>query len=310
MASPRSTETSPSPSLLYTILPVAVQTRLPHLRSLGRSWSGYTVSQSHFISDDGRYNRLEAEVCGLSEHESGSDPSSIRPSTKSRPQVRTPSGKENGISWKYTNQGRLNFPIPTKAQLTKSSGLNLLESAIAEAELSEPRSQVFSRQLYIHGLTYLIQALPSDLSHAETICIDDALPHGLQRRTQASPSSARPHQQTPSLLHRFLASFIIQIFLLCQLVLPYVRYCLHKAYHYERTHQVLKTILATSVNIGARIATLWWDILQLIAKIHDKKLVTMLASILLWWVQGISGGIHEGIGEGMSIIGLTKADFI
>lgn len=188
--------------------------------------------------------------------------------------------------------------------------MSLLETAIAEAELSEPRSQAFSRQLYIHALAYLIQALPSDLNDAETICIDDALSHGLQRRTQVSPSPSRTHQQTPSLLHRFLASAIIQLFLLCQLVLPYVRYFLHKAHRYERTHQVSKKILVTSINTGERIAKFWWDILYVISKIPDKKLVAMLASIFLWWVQGISGGIQEGIGEGMSIIGVAKADFI
>ena len=64
------------------------------------------------------------------------------------------------------------------------------------------------------------------------------------------------------------------------------------------------------VNAGERIARLWCDILYVISKIPDKKLVAMLAGILLWWVQGISGGIHEGIGEGMSIIGVTKADLI
>lgn len=181
---------------------------------------------------------------------------------------------------------------------------------MAEAELSEPRSQAFSRQLYIHALAYLIQALPADLSNAETVCIDDALPHGLQRRTQVSLSHSRTQQHPPSLLHRFLASAIIQFFILCQLVLPYVRFFLHKAYRYERTHQISEKILLTSVNTGERIARLWCDILQVISKIPDKKLVAMLASILLWWVQGISGGIHEGVGEGMSIIGVTKADLM
>lgn len=307
MASPRSTETPLSPSLLYAILPVAVQTRLPQLRSLRRSWSGYTVSQSQFISDDGRYNRLEAEVCGLRQDESGS-PAKI-PSTKSLLPAQTPSFKDNEIAWKYANQGAQTLPMPRKTRLTKSTGLSLLETAVAEAEVPEPRSQIFSRQLYIHALAYLIQALPSDLSNAETMCIDDALFHSLQRRTQNSVSPSRAHQQAPSLLHRFLASTIIQFFLLCQFLLPYVRYFLHTAYRYERTHQVSEKILATSVNSGERIGRLWWDILQVISKLPDKKLAAMLASILLWWVQGISGGIHEGIGEGMSIIGVAKADF-
>lgn len=202
------------------------------------------------------------------------------------------------------------FPMLTWTPLTKGTGISLLETALAEAELSEPRSQAFSRQLYIHALAYLLQALPSDLSNAEIVCIDNALPHGLQRRTRVSPSSSRTYQQPPSLLHRFLAATIIQFFILGQLVLPYIRCFLHTAYRYERTHQISEKVVMTSVNTGERIAKLWWDILQGLSKIPDKKLVAMLASILLCWLQGISGGIHEGIGEGMSIIGVTKADLI
>ena len=66
----------------------------------------------------------------------------------------------------------------------------------------------------------------------------------------------------------------------------------------------------TSVNSRERIAKLWWDILYVLSKIPDRKLVAMLASILVWWLQGISGGIHEGIREGMSITTVTKADLI
>ena len=320
MSSPKSTEISLSPSLLYGILPVAVQTRLPHFRSLRHSWSRYTISQSRFISDDGRYDRLEAEVCQLHQdkakvcqlhqEESSSPQCSRIPSTKSRLPVQTQSS--NGIAWKYTNQGIPNCPMPKKTQLTRSVGLSLLEAAISEAEMPEPRSQAFSRQMYIHALVYLIQGLPSDLSNAESIYIDDALSRGFRRHssTQVSPSSSRTYQQTPSILHRFLASTIIQLFLLCQLVVPYVRYFLYKAYRYERTHQLLEKILESSVNTGEKIAKLWWDILHMISKIPDKNVVATLASFLLWWVQGISGGIQEGIGEGMKIIGATKADFM
>lgn len=308
MASPDKTETSPSPSLLAAILPVAVHTRLPLLRSFRRSWSGYTISESQYISNDGRYNRVEAEVHRHRQDEPSSPAGSKTPSTKSRLLIQGRPVRDNGIAWKYTNQGTPKLSIFKSTQLMKITGLGLLETAMAEAELSEPRSQAFSRQLYIHALAYLIQALPADLSNAEIVCIDDALPYGLRRHTQVSPSHSRIHQQPPSFLHRFLASAIVQLFILCQLVLPYVRYFIGKAYRYERTYQISEKLLVMGVNASARIARLWCDILHVISKIPDRQLVAMLAGMLLWWVQSISGGIHEGIGEGMSIIGAAKAD--
>lgn len=308
MASPHRSEVLPSPSLLSTILPVAVHTRLPQLRSFRRSWSGYTFPESQYVSHDGRYNRVEAEDRQHRQDGTSSPAGSKNPSAKSRSLVQSRPVRDNGIAWKYTNQGTPKLPIFKRTQLMKSIGLGLLETAIAEAELSDPRSQAFSRQLYIHALAYLIQALPADLSKAETVCIDEALPYGLRRHTQVSPSHSRTHHHPRSFLHRILASTIIQLFVLCQLVLPYVRHFLRKAYRYERTHQISEKILEIGVNAGERIARLWCDIFYVISQIPDKKLVAMLVGMLLWWVQGISGGIHEGIGEGMSIIGVTKAD--
>ena len=195
-----------------------------------------------------------------------------------------------------------------KSRLTTTAGINLLDTAVAEAQVPQPRNQAFSRKLYVHALVYLIQALPSDLCDAEIVCIDDALSHGLQRSRQHNPPPSQIHQHRPSFLRRFLASAIIQLFVLFQLLLPYIRYLLHTAYRFERTHQISEKVFATSIKTGERFGRLWWDIIQGLSKLPDEKLAAMLASILLWWVQGISGGIQEGIGEGLSIIGVTRAD--
>lgn len=308
MAPPNGTETPLSPSLLNTILPVAVRSCLPQLRSLRRSRSGCNTSDNRYVRHDGSYTAPKTEVCEPFRDELNSSACPIRLSSKYFSASEAPSVKDNGIGLKYANQGAQALLIPTKTQLTKSAGLGLLETAVAEASVPEPRNQTFSRQLYIHALAYLIQALPSDLSSAETVCLDDALSHGLRRHLQHNPPPSQTHQQTPSILHRLTASTIIQFFLVCQLLLPYIQYFLHKAYRYERTHRVSEKIFATSIKTGDRIGRLWWDIIHAISRLPDKKLAAMLASILLWWVEGISGGIHEGIGEGMSIIGVRRPD--
>jgi hypothetical protein len=289
-----------------------VQIYLPQLRSLRRSWSESKVSQNPLTHHDELDNEAKTEGCEFVPGNSAfSARTKVSPSRSLLP-VLVPSFKDNGIRWKYANQGAQTLPMPRKTyNLTKRTGLNLLESAITEAKVPGSRNEAFSRQLYIHALSYLIQALPSDLSNAEIICIDGALPHSLLGRTPNHPSPLQAHPQTPSpsLLHRFLASAIIQIFLLCQLLLPYVRYLLSTVYRYGRTHQVSEKIQRTSMKMGETLGRFWWDLIQVILKIPDRKLAIMLARIVLWWVQGISGGVHEGIGEGMSIIGVKRADF-
>lgn len=63
------------------------------------------------------------------------------------------------------------------------------------------------------------------------------------------------------------------------------------------------------MKFGETVGRFWWDMIQMISQILDRKLAMMLAQVVLWCVQGISGGVHEGIGEGMSIIGVKRADF-
>ena len=42
---------------------------------------------------------------------------------------------------------------------------------------------------------------------------------------------------------------------------------------------------------------------------HDNgKVGGMLASAVAWWIDGISGGIHDGVGEGMAIMGVRDLD--
>ena len=42
---------------------------------------------------------------------------------------------------------------------------------------------------------------------------------------------------------------------------------------------------------------------------HDNgKIGGMLASAVAWLIDGISGGIHDGVGEGMAIMGVRDLD--
>lgn len=59
----------------------------------------------------------------------------------------------------------------------------------------------------------------------------------------AEQTSARQTQEPPSILHRTLAITIIQLFILFQLVLPYVKFFLQAAYKYEREHKISVKLL-------------------------------------------------------------------
>ena len=186
-------------------------------------------------------------------------------------------------------------------------GLAIEESAMMSQDPSSGNAS-FSRQLYIHALTYLLRGLPSDLAPDEQMSIRGALPKGVVEPLQINSindytrTSTTSPRQPPSLLHKTLASTIVQIFILLQFILPYVKYLLATAYQYERTHRISEKFLHHSLDtvdsVGKHSLTLTGAIYGMV----DGKVGQALTETATWLVEGITGGIHEGVGEGLNII--------
>ncbi len=200
------------------------------------------------------------------------------------------------------------------------TGLSLLSLSITESTTlsqtpnSKTASPSFARQLYIHALTYLIRGLPADLTTEEGLSVRSGLPPGVvsplrveitgdERRlfNNSTPQGTKDTQ--PSLLHRTLATSIIQIFIFVQFLLPYIKVVLRGAYNYERTHRISEKVLASSLDtvdslgrIGMRGGEALWG----------SGLTLAFGQVLAWVVDGVSGGIQEGFGEGMARVGVTK----
>jgi hypothetical protein len=151
-------------------------------------------------------------------------------------------------------------------------GLNLLSYSIEESSnLSQPNSQSnssFARQLYIHSLSYLLRGLPTDLSPDEQLSIRSALPSTVVSPiTISQASSSTPEtklnitrSQPPSILHRTLASTILQLFILFQFLLPYLRVLLNRAYQYERQHRITEKVLASGVDVVDGMGRKGWGV--------------------------------------------------
>lgn len=158
----------------------------------------------------------------------------------------------------------------------------------------------FARQLYLHGLTYLLRGLPGDLTQEEQLSIQGSLPRKLlisqeldtsNHSSQANlyPTNTPP---PPSILHKILASTIVQLFIIVQVLLPYLKILLRTAYEYERTHHISEKVLKSSVEVADNVG--------------KGRVGQALNDAASWLIEGITGGIHEGVGEGLNIIGAKK----
>ena len=161
--------------------------------------------------------------------------------------------------------------------------------------MRDPRNQLLSRQIYIDSMTYLLQGLPPDLSEQEIARLHSALPKPLQEPNQSERSLPEPH--IPSVLHRSVSNIIIAFCLVIRLALPYIKYLLALAYRYERSHHVTENALSMSINTVDSLGRKSIDVTG--AAMHNELIMGAVA----YCVEGVCGGLNEGLGEGMKAIG-------
>lgn len=201
-------------------------------------------------------------------------------------------------------------------------GLSLLSLSISESNAlsqkpeSSAASPSFARQLYIHALTYLLRGLPADLTTEEGLSVRSALPPGIVAPLRlefdgvempsyhGSKNRRRGRKQSqPSVLHRTLATSIINFFILVQFILPYIKVLLRTAYEYERNHRISEKVLASSIETVDGLGKLG---MKGGAAIWGSGLALGVGEVVNWIVEGVSGGIQEGLGEGMARVGVRK----
>jgi hypothetical protein len=117
--------------------------------------------------------------------------------------------------------------------------------------------------------------------------------------TQPYPS--QPNQR--SLLHRTLASTIIQLFVLFQFILPYLKHLLSAAYQYDREHKISEKILSQGIVTVDSLGKTTLGMTSAIYGMGDGRVGQLITETTAWIIEGITGGIHEGVGEGMVILG-------
>jgi hypothetical protein len=147
------------------------------------------------------------------------------------------------------------------------------------------------------------------MSTEEQLSIRGALPPGVVEPLRLDVNSRfnthiiSPPSDQPSILHRTLASTIVQLFILFQFVLPYLKYLLSAAYQYDREHKISEKLFSQGIETVDSLGKTGINFTTAIYGMGDGKVGQMITQTAAWFLEGVTGGIHEGIGEGMVIIG-------
>ncbi|KAL2824086.1 hypothetical protein BDW59DRAFT_147801 [Aspergillus cavernicola] len=233
-----------------------------------------------------------------------------RPSSSGSGYVSGSHDENNGI-----NKYALGMEMPADHEVDSglrwnrvNPALNLLRLAGYEAQRPQCESHLV-RTLYLNAIAYLLSALPEDLTSEEAATIRSSLPKELRtsQPTMTGPATSRPAR---SYLHRLLASSIVYLCLILQFLMPFIKDILLNLYQYERSRRVTERVTTLALSIAERVSRGSVNFGSTVLNMYDGRPRDAALGVALWWLEGLAGGIYEGLGEGMAILGFAVPDSI
>lgn len=126
----------------------------------------------------------------------------------------------------------------------------------------------------------------------------------LQKRRSAA--SSQNSLEDVSVLHRITAAMVLRMFIVAQFLLPYIKLFIGHAYRFERKHRVTQRVFSKSINTVDELGKRTVQFTSTICSINDGKVGQAANDMVIWWVRGVTGGIHQGISEGAYILGAER----
>ncbi|KAL1962554.1 hypothetical protein VTN77DRAFT_9429 [Rasamsonia byssochlamydoides] len=314
-------------SALYSMLPASLRRRIPRFDSLHRSIlssRGLHRSPSTRDSYRGFVSASESELEYYDSREQFlGDPS--RPTTADGQESLAAGSSSGRSSHSGTSTPEVDRSTVSSSNYETDSGLrwnrivpafNLLRNAGFEAQQPNSDSRLV-RTLYIHGLFYLLEALPDDLTSDEVRCIQDRLPEPVKStlpEAEADNSRSQPGKPVrfpgphhpPSYLHRIVATVIVYGFLLAQFLIPYAKAFLQNVYRYERNYRITERLVALTLDTADSLGKGGASFGSALVRLSEGRLGAAVSGFTAWWIEGIAGGIYEGVAEGMVIQGSMR----
>jgi hypothetical protein len=196
--------------------------------------------------------------------------------------------------------------------MTYSLGSSLLQSSSCLS--SNPD---FSRQLYIDAVSYLLRGLPRNLSVEEILRLQAAMPSDMMPPQQSANGvvvQGQSHdnrviqQEDPTILHRMVAVIVLQVFLLLSFLWPYIQTTCRGAYQYEREHHILEKTFNQSWITANTLSRNTMIVARTVCSWNDGQVGIALEDSIFWCVQGVTGGLRDGVKDGMQVFGVRPID--
>ncbi|KAL5113299.1 hypothetical protein ACEQ8H_008833 [Pleosporales sp. CAS-2024a] len=294
-------------SMLYQVLPAIVQSRMPKLPSLRRSMTGYCAGTMHAKNS----NSL-AEL---------SLPATPPPGYTSRPVSGSttpwPTSVASASLFEFDDDACTAGSAPITAYETTTgiswhhakhgiAGITEASRKASAAHTGEDNSLMTDmiRSQYLYNLTVLLRSLPQTLSAAEKMNIRAALPdsmlesgYGAQPQALATTGDTYDVCQEPqprTALECATAWLVFRLFLLIQMVLPYIKQLVRLTAQLEHDHQITRRALKTSFVVGSDVSR---RVSQAVCRLNEGVAGEVLSNATVYCAESIAGGIQQGLME-------------
>jgi hypothetical protein len=275
----------------FSYLPRAVRSRIPVLPSLRRSYSAPNVKELASV---------DKRVVSLASREGIQQLHGLRARQSrlvSEGTMVSASGSE-GLGGTWTSIGT--ETASGVDWFTAETGLMLVNRAYSQASRNgEMINASAVRSQHIHGLVYLLRALPHDLNSVEVRQLQNALPDELQ----ADWRLPAPRQARGNALSRSITFVMLQCAIFLSFLLPILMRLSDRCLQYEREHHVIQKLLANSGQALESVGERGLDLKDTIMRFGHGRVGGALFGGVTWVAEGIVQGISEGAGRSAVIVG-------
>ncbi|KAI5868568.1 hypothetical protein GGS23DRAFT_609265 [Durotheca rogersii] len=190
-----------------------------------------------------------------------------------------------GINWRYAMQG----------------------SYLQHSASQEREDMAFARKSYIDSVAYMLKALPGDMDDHEVSIIQRALPKSCAPDTPQSQQDGaatipvradRAKTLLRFAVQGFVAGFVVLFYTLMSLLAAVVR----AGAHYERQYNIAEHLVSLGVVLTTAVGKQSGALSGKIGAMSEGKVGRVVTDIAAWTVEGVAGGIEDGIGQGLHLI--------
>ncbi|KAF5682263.1 hypothetical protein FDENT_7750 [Fusarium denticulatum] len=198
----------------------------------------------------------------------------------------------SGVHWKFARQGT------NLVNISIDGG----KAAVADEDVA------FERKAFVDGVTYLLKALPQELDEGELRRIQCALPEQVNLSdmalTRAEPDSQRVRPSQPrSIIHRGVQMTVVNLIFFLSFLMPYLLLLVRCAARLERKYKISEKVVGHGVDLVNSIGKQSASLTEAIGQMNDGKVAQALLEVFVWTVDGVTQGISDGLGEGLSMVG-------